>query len=97
MKVNIFINLCTSLRDPDLQSDLPLVPLHEKHTAISAYPVKILGNPEITDQGTRYVTNMWIKGSLCTGSSDFHRISKYVCYLSSTYSVVLTSHPHNNP
>ena len=36
------INLCTCLRDTDLQSDLSLALLNEKHTELSANPVKIL-------------------------------------------------------
>jgi hypothetical protein len=40
-----YINLCTCLRDTDLQSDVSLVRSREQHTAISANPVKILNKP----------------------------------------------------
>ena len=36
------MNLCTSLRDTDLQSDMSLVRSRDKHTALSANPVKLL-------------------------------------------------------
>jgi len=55
------INLCTSLRDTDLQSKMSLVRSHEKHTALSANPVKVLSGPEITGQSTLEVTNVWIQ------------------------------------
>ncbi len=50
-KLMYFINLYTCLRDMDLQSDVSFVLLREKHTAISANPVKIF-NPDINDRAT---------------------------------------------
>ncbi len=45
-ELNFFIKFRTTLRDMDLQYEVSLVPLHEKHTAISAYPVKLLSDPQ---------------------------------------------------